>query len=420
MHQIVMAGYGFLLLFILLRILPAAEVGNWLIFISAISLCDMLMHGLLQTIVVKKITEINDAPNRIKEIQSNAMLLSFLLVAFIAFIFISFRTLSSFFESDYLLMNNLTKWYPFLGICMALYNISWWTNSAKSLFKIVFIQRIIYCIVSFLIIGINYFLFNSIVFEVLVVSQLVAFAISALYGCFVNKITFQFKYLQKNILIEMLQYGKYTIGTMFGSSLLRNADVFMIAFFMNTTAVSIYTLAQKIIEIFEVVLRSIAVTTMPLLISLRENTSLFTRKLLVRIGFVSFLFFPIITMVLFFSETIIAFFNTSIIYIESATILRAFMVYVLLLPLDRLMGVALEAANKPQLNLLKTCCIIAINLIGNFIALYYLNSLVWVAFVSSIALISGISFGIYCLIKYRIIDVSIYKTKIQVAKLKLQ
>ena len=76
MHQLLMAAYGFALLFIMVRLMPQAEVGRWLLFISALSISDMLMQGLLQTIVVKEIATHKTDAFINRKIENNALLLA--------------------------------------------------------------------------------------------------------------------------------------------------------------------------------------------------------------------------------------------------------------------------------------------------------------------------------------------------------
>ena len=76
MHQVLMAGYGFVLLFILVRILPQSEVGRWLLFVSLVSLIDMLFHGLLQTSVIKDMVSNRITSDETNRIQSTAFFIS--------------------------------------------------------------------------------------------------------------------------------------------------------------------------------------------------------------------------------------------------------------------------------------------------------------------------------------------------------
>ncbi len=219
---------------------------------------------------------------------------------------------------------------------------------------------------------------------------------------------------------QFLGYGKFTIGTMLGSSLLRNADTFMIAAFMNTGAVAVYTLAQKIIEVFEVLLRTVASTSLPSLLLSKNDPKIFSQKLFIRIVALTLLFIPAALLLFFFANNVIHLISGSGDYNLSALILKVFMLYVILLPVDRMIGVALEAANQPHLNLIKMLLLISVNLAGNFIALNYFSSLSGVAAVSSVALSTGIITGFCFLNKSGVAKLSDFSIQQSFLKLKFQ
>jgi O-antigen/teichoic acid export membrane protein len=403
LHQLVMAAYGFGLLFVLIRIMPQNEVGRWLLFVSALSISDMLMHGLLQTVTVKEIASIkNDKIEKTKTL-NNAALLAVSLYATIVFLSLILNFTSALFFKPVTVVEDFATWYPLLGILMVIYNLSWWLNTGIENFKRIFIQRVIFSFSSIFVIALYYFFNDQVSFKVVVLSQLAGFAVSATYAFFANGLIFNYKYLNKSKLNAYLSYGKYTFATMLGSSLLRNADTFMIAAFINPKAVAIYVLAQKIIEIFEVVLRSVASNLFLKLFHLKNDMFMFSQKLLKSAAQLTILFLPVALIVGLFSNSVIYAFSGSNDYKLSSEILRIFMIYVILLPADRLIGMALEIADKPQWNMLKTFLLIIVNITGNIIALYYFNSLKAVALVSSLALITGIVSGIYFMHKFDII-----------------
>lgn len=404
LHQLLMAGYGFGLLFALLRIMQLNEVGHWLLFISALSISDMLMHGLLQTVTIKEIATLqNDKTERMKTLTHSAFL-ALCLFSGIAVFGLILNASVSYFGQTIPVIRDFATWYPLLGISMVVYNLSWWLNTGTGNFKRILIQRLIFCGSSVLFITLYYLVQGQMMFKVVVMSQVLGYALSGLYAILINGLKFKWSYLIKSKLGAYLLYGKFTFATMLGSSLLRNADTLMIAAFINPKAVAIYALAQKIIEIFEVVLRSVASNLFLNLFQLKSNRFQFSQKLLKSAGQLTLAFLPAAILVGLFSPGVINAFSGSNDYLLSAEILKLFMLYVMLLPADRLIGIALEIADKPQWNMLKTFLLIFVNIAGNVIALYYFNSLKAVALVSSFALITGIVSGIYFLVRLELLE----------------
>lgn len=420
LHQFLMAAYGFALIFIMAHLMPQEEVGRWILFVSALSIGDMLMHGLLQTVVIKEMANIETDKENTHQVSNNALLLSLSLVFILSTIIFIIKLISLFLHHTYELVNDFANWYPLLGVFMSLYNLSWWINSGKMNFKTVFFQRVIYCSISLIILLISYLIQHELSFKIAVLSQLIGYAICSFFTLIVNRYKFHTRYISMDILKKYWAYGKFNIGTMLGSSLLRNADTFMIAAIMNSSSVALYSIAQKIIEVFEVLLRTVASTSLPLLYNSKNNISDFSQKLFIRIIGLTILFIPIAILTYLFSEQIISLISGSEKYLLSSIILKTFMIYVLFLPTDRLIGVALEACNKPHLNFIKTLLLIIVNISGNFIALHYFKSLIGVAAVSSLALMTGILIGLYFLNKTNSAKLSQFKWRQSLLDIRIQ
>lgn len=398
LHQLLLASYGVIVVLMAIRLLPQHETGRWLVFVSAISLCDMILHGLLQTVVIKRIAEIKThSIEQVSKILSTALAISLAIVVVLS---LFFALGVVFLHVKWQWLSDLSLWYPFLGLVMAVYNIGWWLNIGKQNFKAIFVQRLFYVLTSLFYIGFCFINNHEVSFIDIVISQLVGYGVAGLFALWYNNIKASIKHVDVRLSTELIAYGKYNVGTMISSSLLRNADTFMIAGFLGSGAVAVYTLAQKFIEIFEVVLRSVAVTSLPLLVSVSGDVVRFTQVLLARVILVTVIFVPVVLLLFSFSAPAIQLISASSSYSESALILQILLVYALLLPADRILGIALEAVSLPHFNLIKTLLLISVNVAGNLIVLSYFSSLMGTALVSILALITGILSGYYFLKKH--------------------
>jgi len=79
-------------------------------------------------------------------------------------------------------------------------------------------------------------------------------------------------------------------------------------------------------------------------------------------------------------------------------VMYLFLFYGLLLPVDRFTGIALDSAELPNLNAIKVQIMLAMNIIGDVIAVFVFESLVMVAMVTIVFTIAGILLGWYFLI----------------------
>jgi len=394
-HQLLTAVYGFSVLIILYRYAAKAEIGRWLIISSAVSLLDMLMHGFLQTVVIRKLSMENPAVKWVNTIASNALFFSLSLWLIASILILS----ASLIFSGNVLLSDL-RWYLVLGVAMAFYNVSWWVGNARTQFGSVLAQRLIFSLISM-----NCILFfvlhkGSISIENLMMAQIAGYATgSVITLLFINNIKISYKLVDRGYLKYFFGYGKFTSGSMLMGSLLRNADVFMIAAFMNENAVAVYGTAQKTVEIFEVALRGMASHALPDFCKNATQFKSLIKKYIHTVTTLLLFSLPVAVLMFVFSDQVIHLLSGSNAYEGSSVILKIFMGYVLFLIVDRMTGVMLEAMGLARYNLVKTILLVVVNVAGNFIALYFFKSLPGVAMVSILAAITGIISGAYFIIR---------------------
>ena len=389
-HQLLTAVYGFGLLFVLYRIASKGEIGRWLLISSAVSLMDMVMHGFLQTPVIRKLSIESPSKKWINTIASNALFFAitiWLIVSLLIF------AASSVFTSQ--LIHDL-RWYALLGLAMTFYNVCWWIGNGCSNFKSVLIQRLIFVVVSASTIA--FFVSTESVFSVrnIIMAQIAGYVVSALLAyLFVSKISVSYKMVDRGYLKFFFNYGKYTSGSMLMGSLLRNADIFMIDGFLGAAAVAVYGTAQKTVEIFEVALRGMSSQALPDFCKTARNRKALLEKYVKLTSLIFLIVLPLAFFMFLFSDKVIRLLSGSADYNAASIILKVFMAYVLFLVIDRMTGVTLEAMGLARYNLIKTVMLVAVNVIGNAAALYFFHSLAAVAFVSILAAITGILSGWY-------------------------
>ena len=389
-HQLLTAIYGFGLLFILYRVAGKDEIGRWLLISSAVSLMDMIMHGFLQTPVVRKLSIESPSQKWINTIASNAFFF-----AVCIWLIISVLIFAASLIFDKQLLCDL-RWYAILGLAMAFYNVCWWIGNGCSNFKAIFIQRLMFVMVSG--IAIAFFIVTESHFSVsnIIIAQVAGYTVSAtLAYLFISKIKLRFERVDRGYLKFFFNYGKFTSGSMLMGSLLRNADIFMIDAFMGQSAVAIYGTAQKTVEIFEVALRGMASHALPDFCKAARDRKALMEKYVKLTSLIFLIILPLAFFMFIFSDQAIRLLSGSTDYSAASIILKVFMAYVLFLVIDRMTGVTLEAMGLARSNMIKTMLLVVVNVIGNAVALYYFKSLAGVAFVSILAATTGIISGWY-------------------------
>jgi len=87
-------------------------------------------------------------------------------------------------------------------------------------------------------------------------------------------------------------------------------------------------------------------------------------------------------------------------YMGSAGLLRIFLIYSLLLPLDRFFSITLEVLGKAHLTLMKVLLMLLINIIGDIYCINHFGTIASVSGNSFIMLMVGIIFGHFILKRY--------------------
>lgn len=395
LHQLLLAVYGFALLFLLFHLSSREEAGRWLLFVSAISLADMVMHGFLQTPVIRLLSASDRSTDSINSMAANIIAFA---LAIWSILSISVLVANNYIDSE---LTRDLLWYPILGLLMIAYNAGWWINHALSDFRSIFLQRVIFVVVSFSIILYSYITTNELLTQNIIISQIVAYLISNIISWLkIRKLrptVSQVKIAEQKYFFN---YGKYTAGSMMMGSLLRNADIFMIAAFLGQAQVAVYSAAQKMVEIFEVVLRGLAAHSLPEFCKLKDSPEILLRQYRKKTSQLMLVFLVPSILMFIFSKEIIHLISGSSQYSDASIILKVFMVYVLFLIADRMTGVTLEAMGMARHNFTKMIALMVVNITGNFIALYYFRSLTGVAIVSIAATASGVVLGAFFLISH--------------------
>jgi len=191
----------------------------------------------------------------------------------------------------------------------------------------------------------------------------------------------------------ILDFGKYTTGTLIGSNLLKSSDTFILGLstFLGTTGVALYSVPLKLTEIIEIPLRSFLATAYPKMskYSIQGNLKEFKKTYYTYAGAITYLLIPILLISFLFAEDFVVLLGGKE-YIHTANIFKIFAVYGIFLPIDRFTGVALDSINKPKKNFYKVLWMSISNIFGDIFVIFFLMKTVIV-----LSLITFISKGAF-------------------------
>lgn len=195
---------------------------------------------------------------------------------------------------------------------------------------------------------------------------------------------------------ELAHFGKYSVGSYLGSSLLRTSDTFIINMLLGPAALAVYNLPGRFSEIIELPLRSFIATATPAMSAAFHQHKLpeVARLLRKNAGILTWAFMPLVLGTILLADVPVYLIGGGKYRsTEAANLLRIGMAMALLYPIDRFVGVTLDVINQPRLNLLKVFLMLAVNVIADLVALSLFHSIYAVALASIPTILVGFGFG---------------------------
>ncbi|QGY45696.1 oligosaccharide flippase family protein [Maribellus comscasis] len=396
---------GLISFMLLTRELEQKLFGDWVLYLTLSTFFDLLRFGLTSTALVRFAS--SEDENKNKTYLGTSYLVGLIVVLVIAAIFVPSHFIIAGFNwkinDGYRLF---ITFYPIL----ALLNLSW-NNSvsyfqARQKFKLILFLRITRSgsFVVFLILNILWLHWGLL--EV-IIAHLVTNLLPSIV-VFVKRWDglMYIRRATRESTKEMLNFGKYSMGTLVGSSLLKSADTFIIGLspILGSVGIAQYAIPLKLIELLGIPLRSFTITAYPKM-SKSSWKKDFDHVKKIFYGYssvVTILFIPVAVLCFLFAKPLILFLGGND-YKDSLplliTIFRVFTLYSVLLPIDRFTGVALDSINRPNLNFRKVVIMAAANIVGDLIAVFIFESLQAVAIVTVLFTLIGIFMGYFYLNK---------------------
>jgi O-antigen/teichoic acid export membrane protein len=376
----IVAVLGLVNFLILTQSLSQKEVGQWAIFLAGVTLLERVRSGLMQSALINYTVGIE------KNIQQSyyaaAWWMGLLITIMVIFLveicsffvyespdFVSFKIFFQFFSITYL-------------ITFPTYHVFWQKITEQKFLHLLLLRIVIFGFFFFFLL-IHFFYFQFPI-EKIAWGYLIGNALSSMLAIMLRWFDWQsintipFKKIK-----EIYHFGKYSLGSQLAEHLLKSIDSFMLGYFLSPVAVAIYQVPSKIVEGFEILMRSFG-------INLHNELSLsFKNKQMEEFKAVLYqyirnmtLFFLLTTLLLVPLASWIVIFLGGKEYESSASILRIFLIFYLFMPFFKFTDVGLDACWKPKIIYIKTSIMLIVNIMGNFIAIYFFKSIEGVAFVS--------------------------------------
>jgi O-antigen/teichoic acid export membrane protein len=368
------AVFGFLSFIMLVRMLPQESFGEWILFITAGNFIDMLRFGITRTAIIRFLSgaDIEESKRLIGSNNFINLLSTILISALLILVYSLFK--DSINDSGFTMF---FVWYPLLAFLSLPFNNAQSILQAEMKFdKMLWLRTI--NVGSFMIfLSLNLFMSYSI--NIILYAYLFTNLLSSIIASIFNWDGFRYSLMATRVTNRLiLNFGKYTTGTLIGSNLLKSSDTFILGLspFVGTVGVALYAIPLKLTEIIEIPLRSFTATAFPKMskASIDKDLTKVKEIFYQNAGGMTFLMIPVMLFSFVFAEPIVYILGGSD-YVITANIFRIFCIYGLLLPIDRFIGVGLDSINKPKQNFFKVIFMASSNIIGDLIVVFGLSVL---------------------------------------------
>lgn len=383
------AGFGFLSIGILARTLSANDFGSWVIFVTNMGFVEMIRSGFVYQALVKFVSSAENEQDS-QRVTNAAWQISILLSGILAFIiFISQFLFSAGIKANHFEL--FFQYYPFILVLMLPINMSVWVAHANQKY---FKMWLINFLSSFPFLLIIFIFKNSQLTEILWVFALVR-GLVGLLCLFDFKFSLRLK-LDWSSIKQLLGFSKFTVLTTISTNVLKSADVILINAFLGPTMVAIYNIPLKLLEVVEIPLRSWAMSAFPRLSKLAAdgNFAEFKSNFTKEVKYFTLLLLPFLGIAFHFSEQIVTLYAGEG-FVAASPILKVFTIYLLVMPLDRYLGIALDSVNLPHINSMKVVLMASLNIFGDWYILSHHLDLHVVAMVTVVNTLFGIFVGLF-------------------------
>jgi len=397
MNNVVMSGLTLLTFRDMAATLSKSEFGIWLLFMASLTLAETIRTMSVFTPLIKYIA---GSPKIKQDQYSGAGWWVFFMVT-VALIFIDLLVLliwGKFMNAEYTLF---LHWFPIIFMVTLPTNFAYAQLQAEEKFSSILFLRILNngLFLLLVIVGIN--LLKGGVDNIFY-AYILSWSICSII-CLLMKwapVSTIIKSTRESFL-EIFNMAKYAMVTGVSSNLLRSSDTFIINHLMGPQMVAVYRAPEKILELIELPIRTIAGTAIPEMARELNTGSKdqMARVMFRYVGILTLILIPTIIISYIFAPFIMVIIAGKG-YISSAGLLRIFLIYALLLPLDRFLGITLEVLGKANLTLYKVLVMLAVNVLGDVFCIYHFGTINSVAGNSFAMVVVGLIFGHFMLKRY--------------------
>lgn len=396
----IMSVLGMLNMIILYRALPVAGIGMWVFFLSILLLVDTFRSGFLTTAFIKFYAGANAARKR--EVVGSAWFIGGVITGVLVLINVPAYFFSSWFENPSVVL--FIEWFGIIYLASLPYFIASCVVQAEQRFDQLLCIR--FLSQGFFILFVMIMAFTKTAnLQNIIYAYLGGAALTSVFTLVMGWARIaNFRDRTWACIDEIFHFGKFSVGTTLSSNLFGTSNTMIINFMLGPSALAVFNLGQRLMEIIEIPLRSFAATGMPelsaafnagdrqkVIDTMKRYTGLITMALL-----------PACLGAVVLADVAIHIIGgEKYVKSEAANIMRLFMTFALLYPLDRFFALTLDVIHQPKINFIKVLIMLAASVIASVTGIYLTGSVYGVAIAGVVPTLIGVGVGYWGLNRFQ-------------------
>lgn len=365
LNKIFVTLFGFINFYILIRILSKEDFGAWVLFISVASLLELIKHGFVRNPLIRYLAMSPDSESSI--IQTASLFLNAVVgILEVVVLLLCSVYLSEFWDSPEL--RSLFLIYTVTTSLLVPINHFEVIQQARLQFKGTFVSNFVRHFGLFLFVIGSILLGYTIQLDYLAYAQMASILIS---GIIAYKFAIPYLHFSKKInwawFRELRSYGFFTFGTNVSSMVNKSIDSWMLGKLISPAAVTILNPALRIANLVEVPTETLTSIMFPKLSEKIAKEGPQSARYLYEkaVGTITAFMIPIVIFFIVFADPVVKFVAGPG-FEETVPILQITMLYGLMIPFNRFLGITLDAVGKAKTNFLFVLRNAGINIISNY------------------------------------------------------
>ena len=357
--------FGFASFYVLVRVLNKHDYGAWTLFLSTVTILEIIRNGLIQSALVKFMAA------ALPEEQKEILTASFSITGIVTLVCIIASFSCAHWLSHMWKTPELVHMFYLYNIALVLSGILTQFNCIEQAhlnFKGVFVTNLVRQLIFFSYICICYIFKIPAQLTYLVYMQIVSILIAAILSWFYVKPYLHFsKTLYKGWVKKLLNYGKYAFGTSVSSILSGTIDQMMLGAMLSPAASGAFNIAVRLINLIDIPTNAMATIVFPQSSRRADTDGTHAVKYLYErsVGAIIAILVPGIIFVFLFSNLVIHIIAGSR-YEDSIPLLRVALLYAIFIPYGRQAGTILDSIGKTKLTFTMVLITASLNIALNY------------------------------------------------------